>query len=387
MIPFLKRHRSGNELAYIRQALESEHWHGNGPFSRRCEGLLESIYPGSRVLLMPSATAALEAAALIAGLAPGDEVIMPSFTFPSTANAVVLRGARPVFVDVDAATQNLDPGRVDAAVTPRTRMLLPVHYGGVGCDMAALVAIAAAHDLWIVEDAAQALLASADGRALGMFGRLAAVSFHDSKNTASGEGGALIVNDPSLAPAAEIVRDKGTDRSRFLRGEVDRYTWQATGSSYLMSEFAAAILVAQLEDARIVVEKRRRWWDRYQRAFARLEAAGCVRRPAVPEGCTHNGHLYYLILESQQARDAFIDHMARAGIGTAFHFVPLHSSPFGRRIGRVAGPMANTDRAGTRLVRLPLWPDLTEEEVDAVITAAFGYFGRTPEGLSEPAST
>lgn len=379
MIPFLKRHRSGKELAYAREVLESEHWHGDGPFSRRCEGLLESFYPGSRVLLMPSATAALEAAALISGLAPGDEVIMPSFTFPSTANAVVLRGARPVFVDVDAGTQNLDPGHVEAAVTPRTRMLLPVHYGGVGCDMTALMAIAAAHDLWVVEDAAQALLASAGGLMLGTFGRLAALSFHDSKNTASGEGGALIVNDPSLAPVTEFVRDKGTDRRRFLRGEVDRYTWQGIGSSYLMSEFAAAILLAQLEDANVVVEKRRRWWNRYHRAFARLEAEGCCRRPAVPEGCTHNGHIYYLIVESQQARDAFIDHMGRAGIVTVFHFVPLHSSPFGRRVGRVAGSMANTDRAGTRLVRLPLWPDLTEEQVDAVITAAFGYFGQNPK--------
>jgi dTDP-4-amino-4,6-dideoxygalactose transaminase len=306
-------------------------------------------------------------AAILADIGPGDEVVMPSYTFVSTANAFVLRGAIPVFVDVDPATQNIDPQRIEAAITARTRAIVPVHYAGIACDMDAICAIARRYGLMVIEDAAQGLLAEYKGRALGSIGDLGAISFHDTKNTSSGEGGALIINRPDLLDRAYIIREKGTNRHQMLRGVVEKYTWVDVGSSFLPSDVTAAFLLGQLEVADATAESRRRIWETYHRAFAEAEAQGLVRRPVVPEGCVHNGHIYYLILPSTAARGVFLDRMKERGIGAPFHYVPLHDSPAGRRFGRVAGSLAATEIAGSRLIRLPLWRDMPAEVVSTVI--------------------
>jgi dTDP-4-amino-4,6-dideoxygalactose transaminase len=368
-IPFNRPAVTGRELGYVQEAIAGGRLSGNGPFTRRCQAWLAERTGAARAFLTHSCTAALEMAALLADLGPGNEVILPSFTFVSTANAFVLRGAVPVFVDIRPDTLNLDERQVEAAITPRTRALVPVHYAGVGCALDELLAIARHHRLLVIEDAAQALLANYRGRPLGGFGDLAALSFHETKNMGSGEGGALLVNRPELVARAEILWEKGTDRSRFFRGEVDRYTWVDVGSSFLPSEIEAAFLWAQLEEADDLTRRRLAVWERYHRAFGPLEAAGRLRRPIVPPECQPNGHLYALLLPSLAERTALIDALAAENIQAVFHYVPLHSSPAGRRFGRAAGPLPETDAASDRLVRLPLWPDLTDEEVERVIAA------------------
>jgi dTDP-4-amino-4,6-dideoxygalactose transaminase len=308
---------------------------------------------------------------------PGDEVIVPSFTFVSCANAFALRGFTPIFVDVRPDTLNLDPDAVAAAITPRTRAIVPVHYGGIACDMDRLGELAADERLTLIEDAAHALPADWHGRPLGSIGSLATFSFHETKNVHCGEGGALAINDPMLVQRAEILQEKGTDRSRFMRGEVDKYTWVDMGSSYLMSEVAAAFLWAQLEAIDAVTATRRDIWARYHAAFAELEAGGIVRRPVVPDGCEHSAHVYYLLLPTARERDQLIAGLAARGVHAVFHYVPLHSSPAGRRLGRAVGDMRVTDAVSERLVRLPLWSAMSTDVVEAVIGAVFSALGRS----------
>jgi dTDP-4-amino-4,6-dideoxygalactose transaminase len=321
-------------------------------------------------LLSHSGTGALEAAMILAGLGPGDEAIMPSFAYPTMATAVIRQGATPVFVDVDPRTLNLDPAEVKRAVGRRTKAIVAVHYGGVGCEMDELLEIAASAGLVVIEDAAHCLLATYRGRPLGTLGDLGAFSFHHTKNVSSGEGGALLVNNPALLERAEVVWEKGTNRKRFERGEVDRYTWIDIGSSFAASELTAAFLWGQLEAAETITRRRVEIWSRYHEGFAGLEADGRARRPVVPDGHTHNGHLYYLILPTASARDAFIAAMSAEGIATSFHYVPLHSSPAGREFGRSAGDLPQTQQLSHRLVRLPLWAGLDRDSVARVIDAA-----------------
>jgi len=369
-IPFNRPFLAGTELGFVREAAESGQLASGGPFTRRCEEWLREATGTERALLASSATAGLEAAMILAGLGPGDEAIMPSFAYPTIASAVVRQGAVPVFVDIDPETLNLDPDRVREAVGPRTRAIAAVHYGGVGCDLDALLEIAAGGGMLVIEDAAHGLLASDRDRPLGAIGDLGVFSFHETKNVTCGEGGALLVNNPALLERAETIWEKGTDRAAFLRGEVDRYSWVDVGSSFGAGELAAAFLWGQLGAAAELTARRREIWDRYHDAFAATEAAGHAQRPHVPAGQVHNGHLYYLVLPTPTARDAFIAELGERGIVTSFHYVPLHSAPAGRRFGRATGSMTHTDDLSRRLVRLPLWPDLDEEQIDRVIEAA-----------------
>jgi dTDP-4-amino-4,6-dideoxygalactose transaminase len=365
-LPFNRVHITKHELEYVRQAIEGNHLSGDGPFTKRCHEWLERTTGTAKALLTHSGTAALEMSAILADVGSGDEVIMPSFTFPSTANAFVLRGSTPVFVDVDPRTLNMHPERVREAVTDKTRAVVPVHYAGVACDMNALMAIAADAGLLVIEDAAQALLARGDGRPLGTIGQMGALSFHETKNVTSGEGGALLVNDPALLERAEIVREKGTNRSRFFRGLVDKYTWVDVGSSFLPSELQAAFLFAQLEHAEQITARRVAIWDAYHAALASLESDGFLLRPlARPD----NGHIYYVLLKSEKVRSSVIAHLKSTGISAVFHYVPLHSSPAGMRFGRTSGSMHVTDDISERLVRFPVWPDMTEEDVERVVGA------------------
>ena len=359
-IPFNRAPITGRELGFLREAIERGELAGNGHFTRQCEVWLVEQLGVERALLTHSCTAALEIAAILADLGPGDEVIMPSFTFVSTANAVALRGALPVFVDIRSDTLNLDETLVEAAITPRTRAMFVVHYAGVCAEMDALRVIADRHRLLLVEDAAQALLSTYRGRRAGTLGDAACISFHVSKNLVSGEGGALLTNRLELAERAEIIREKGTNRSRFLRGQIDKYTWVDLGSSYSPSELVAAFLSAQLEGAAVITAERRATWNLYHTAFAELEAKGLVRRPIVPAHCQHNGHLYYLLLPGGGARDAAIAVLQEAGIDAPFHYLPLHASAAGRRFGRADGSLAVTDDLSSRLIRLPLWHGIAD---------------------------
>jgi dTDP-4-amino-4,6-dideoxygalactose transaminase len=371
MIPFNRPHLTGREFTYIQEAVEAGQLAGNGRFTQRCHRWLESSLGARRVLLTHSATGALEMAALLLDLQPGDEVIMPSFTFVSTANAFVLRGATPVFVDVTRDTLNIDEHLIEAAITPRTRAIVPVHYAGVSCDMDAIADIARRHDLVIIEDAAQALLSSYKGRALGSIGHLAALSFHETKNVISGEGGALAINDDRYLERAEILWQKGTNRSAFAQGAVDKYTWVDIGSSFLPGELVAAFLLAQLERAHEITAERLLSWGRYLEACAPLRALG-VDLPSVPAECVHNGHLFRVLLPPHVSRSDALRELSLRGVNAVFHYVPLHSSPAGRRFGRAASRMDVTDDCSARLVRLPLWMGMGADlpaRVAAALTA------------------
>ncbi len=374
-IPFNRPHVAGATLSDVQQAIEGGL--ASGVFGARCEQWLARTTGTERALLSHSGTGALEAATMLAGVGPGDEVIMPSFAFATIATAVVRQGGTPVFVDIRPDTLNIDPACVEAAVGPRTKAIVAVHYGGVGCQMEELLAIAAGHDLMLIEDAAHSLLARYRDSHLGAIGHLGVLSFHHTKNVTSGEGGALLVNDPGLHARAEIVWEKGTDRTRFDRGEVDRYTWVDVGSSFAASEITAAFLSGQLEVAGELTERRVAIWDRYHAAFEELEREGLARRPIVPADCAHNGHLYYLLLPTAEHRDALIESLRAEGIASAFHYVPLHSAPAGLEYGRVTGETTHTDSASARLVRLPLWADLDDRSVERVIEATVAAVGRT----------
>ncbi|MEJ7785875.1 MAG: dTDP-4-amino-4,6-dideoxygalactose transaminase [Solirubrobacteraceae bacterium] len=366
-MPFNRPTEVGTESAYVAEAFANAHLSGDGPFTHRCQQWLADRSSVPDALLTPSCTAALDMSAILTDVGPGDEVIMPSFTFVSTANAFVLRGASPVFVDVKPGTLNIDEERVAEAVTERTKAIACVHYGGVPCAMDAIGAIAEDHGLFVVEDAAQALLSSYRGRPAGSLGDLAALSFHETKNVTCGEGGALLLNDQRLIERAAVIRDKGTNRRQFDRGEVSRYTWVDIGSSFLLGEANAAFLWAQLEHAEEITERRRAIWRRYHEAFEELERRELVQRAVVPDECRHNGHLFHLILREAAWRAPVLARALEAGVHAVFHYVPLHSAPAGRRFGRVAGALPMTDQAGERLFRLPLWPDMANEDVEHVI--------------------
>jgi dTDP-4-amino-4,6-dideoxygalactose transaminase len=365
-IPFNRPYATGNELVYAAEAQRNHHLSGDGSFTKRCQYWIEERTGCARALLTHSCTSALDLAALLLDIESGDEVILPSYTFVSTANAFVLRGAVPVFVDIREDTLNLDEKLIEAAITPRTRAIVPVHYAGVSCEMDAIVAIARRHDLRIVEDAAQGIMAGYKGRALGAIGDLGAFSFHETKNIISGEGGSLLVNDAALAVRAEIMREKGTDRGRFFRGEVDKYTWQDLGSSFLPSDLMAAYLWAQLEQAQQITDARLANWRCYHDMLAPLEQQGLLRRPAVPADCQHNGHLYYVVLAPEIDRQKVLDAFRQNSIGAVFHYVPLHSSPAGLRFGRAHGELSLTTSLSQRLIRLPMWFGLTEAQQQRV---------------------
>lgn len=374
-IPFNHPFRTGVETTHIEQAIENVHLSSGGAFTERCEEWLQASSDSERAILTHSGTGALELAALLVGGERGDEVIMPSFTFPTTASAFARRGLVPVFVDIEPESLTIDPVQVEAALSEKTVAVVPVHYGGVGCDMDALRALAGSQSARIVEDAAQALLATRDGKPLGGSGDLAAISFHETKNLTCGEGGALLVNDPDLVDRAQILRDKGTDRVRFERGEVDKYTWVDLGSSFAMSEVSAAFLWAQLEDAKAITESRHRAWDAYHDGLADLEARGRARRPVVPPSCEHNAHTYYLLLAEGTDRASVLAALNASGVNAVFHYVPLHSSPAGQAYGRAAGDLAVTDDVSDRLIRLPLWADMPPADVDRVVETVIRVLG------------
>lgn len=367
-IPFSKLFTTSKELEYISQAITNGQVAGDGGFTKKCQNWLQETLGSQKVLLTHSCTAALEMAAILADIQPGDEVILPSYTFVSTANAVVLRGGIPVFVDVRPDTLNLDESKIEAAITSKTKAIAPVHYAGVGCEMEAINAIAKQHGLTVIEDAAQAFCSSYKERPLGSLGNLAAFSFHATKNVVSGEGGALVINDPALVERAEIIWEKGTNRSQFFRGEVDKYTWVDVGSSFLPSDLIAAFLWAQLEQSEEITQQRLKIWRRYHQAFAELELQRKVIRPEIPAHCQHNAHIYYLLVNDLETRTSVLSHLKQAGIQATFHYVPLHSAPAGRKFGRVFGDMAVTDSISDRIIRLPLSAALTREEVDYIIS-------------------
>jgi dTDP-4-amino-4,6-dideoxygalactose transaminase len=375
-IPFNLPSTVGREIEYILEAVAGGQLAGDGPFTARCQRWLEEHCGATKVLLTHSCTAALEMAAMLCGAGEGDEVIMPSFTFVSTANAFVLRDARPVFVDIRADTLNIDPDLIEQAITPRTRAIVPVHYAGVGCDMEAIAAIAARHGLRVIEDAAQALGATWRGRSLGTIGDMGCWSFHETKNFISGEGGALVIQDPVLIERAEIIRQKGTDRTKFFRGEVDKYTWIDIGSSYVPSELTAAYLFAQLEKADDILARRQAIFRRYREQLDPIERRGVVRLPFVPGECEPNGHMFYAIMESEEIRDELLAYLAASGVNAVFHYVPLHNSPAGRRFGRVAGSMTNTESISRRLLRLPCYVGLQEAQQQRVIDLVLAFFDR-----------
>jgi len=368
-IPFNRPLAVGRELEYIREATERGHLSGDGVFTKRCHAWLEARLGSSKALLTHSCTGALEMAAILAEIGPGDEVIMPSFTFVSTANAFVLRGGVPVFVDIRPDTLNLDEAKIEEAITPRTRAIVPVHYAGIGCEMDSIISVATRHDLLVIEDAAQAIMSTYKGRLLGGIGHMAAISFHETKVVISGEGGALLVNDPRCTERAEIIREKGTNRSRFFRGEVAKYTWVDIGSSYLPSEIIAAFLWAQFEEAETIIRRRLALWEAYHEALGTLEKQGRVRRPVVPMDCQHNAHMYYVLLPSREMCRRVLEKLSGCGISAVFHYVPLHSSPAGRKFGRVAGDLSCTEDVSDRLIRLPLWVGMTPDMITRVVEA------------------
>ena len=365
-IPFNKPYMTGKELWYISQAHASGHLAGDGQFTKKCSRWLEQRIGCQKALLTHSCTAALEMAAILTNVQPGDEVIMPSYTFVSTANAFALRGATPVFVDIRPDTLNIDETKIEDAITPRTKVVVPVHYAGVSCEMDIIMDIARRHNLLVIEDAAQGIMSTYKGRPLGSIGHMAALSFHETKNIISGEGGALLINDPRFVVRAEMIREKGTNRSQFFRGQVAKYTWATIGSSYLPGEIVAAFLWAQMEDAEAINKRRLNIWANYHQWFASLENAEKVQRPIVPRECMHNAHMYYLLTPSLELRTTLIERLKTKGIHTVFHYIPLHSSPRGQTVGRVVGDMTNTDNTSERLVRLPLWLGLEEWQNEVI---------------------
>ena len=374
MIPFNIPPRVGTEEKYIAEAIASRKICGDGQFTKRCNAWIEERFGAKKALLTTSGSTALDMAALLCGLKPGDEVILPSFTFSSTANSFVLAGAKLVFVDIRPDTMNIDETEIERAITDRTRVIVPVHYAGVACEMDTIMDIARRHGLMVVEDAAQGVMSSYKGRPLGTIGDFGCFSFHETKNYSMGEGGALLVNNGAYIEKAEILREKGTNRAKFFRGQVDKYTWVDFGDSYLPSEINAAYLWAQLEKADEINNDRLRTWNGYDRAFRPLEEKGLLECPAVPDGCVHNAHMYFIKLRTLSERTAFIDYMKANDILTVFHYVPLHSAPAGLKFGRFDGEDEHTTSDSDRLVRLPLYYGLGDGEREKVIATALRFF-------------
>lgn len=366
-IGFNVPYMTGKELYHIAEAHFSRKLSGDGNFTAKCSNWLEVNTGCHKALLTHSCTAALEMCALLLNIQPGDEIIMPSFTFVSTATAFVLRGGVPVFVDIRADTLNIDENLIEAAITPKTKAIVVVHYAGVACEMDPILQIAQKYALPIIEDAAQGIMATYKGKPLGSIGSLGALSFHETKNIICGEGGALLINDPVFANRAEIIREKGTNRKSFFRGEVDKYTWVDLGSSFLPGELVAAFLWAQMEDATQIQEKRLKLWEYYHKKLVGLEEAGLLKRQFIPDDCEHNAHMYYVLLAEHFDRQAVLRELKAKGITGLFHYVPLHSSPGGLKYGRTSGSMHNTNLLSERLARLPLWNNFCNEQQDYVV--------------------
>ena len=366
-IPFNKPFVAGKELYYIAQAVTMGNLAGDGYFTKQCSRLLEERFGIKKVLMTPSCTAALEMAAMLCELGPDDEVILPSYTFVSTANAIVRLGAKPVFVDIRPDTLNLDENLIEEAITPKTKVLLLVHYAGIGCEMNRIVAIAKKHSLLIIEDSAQGVGAYYNNRALGTIGHLGTYSFHETKNYICGEGGALCINDPEMIKRAEIIRDKGTNRSEFFRGEVDKYTWVDIGSSYVPSEIVCAFLYAQLEMLDSIAERRKSIYKQYRTLLKPLEVQGLLSLSHIPEDCKSNYHMFYILLQDIETRDALMAHLKQHDILAVFHFVPLHSSPMGKKFGYAEGDLPTTEQLSGRLLRLPFYYEMTEKEQEYIV--------------------
>lgn len=374
MIPFNVPPHVGAEEAYIAQAIAAHKICGDGQFTKKCNVWLEERFHAQKALLTTSGTTALDMTALLCDLEPGDEVILPSFTFSSTATAFALRGARLVFVDIRPDTMNIDETKIEAAVTPRTKVIVPVHYAGVACEMDTILEIARRHHLLVVEDAAQGVMSAYKGQALGTIGDFGCYSFHETKNYSMGEGGALLIRNPKYNERAEILREKGTNRSRFLRGQVDKYTWVDVGDSFLPSELNAAYLWAQLETAEKINADRMKTWDTYYEAFKPLEEAGKLELPRIPEGCVHNAHMFYVKLRDLKERTRFIAYMKENGVSCVFHYVPLHSAPAGIKYGRFHGEDVCTTKESDRLVRLPMYYGIESASLEAVVAAVYRFF-------------
>ncbi len=372
MLPFNKPFLIEHELEYINDAISSHILRGDGNYTKKCHNLLEKKLNCKKALVVHSCTAALEMAAILMDLQPGDEVIMPSYTFVSTASAFVLRGAIPVFVDIRSDTCNIDENLIEAAITPKTKGIVCVHYAGVACEMDTIINIAKKHGLIVVEDAAQALGSYYKGKACGTIGDIGCFSFHETKNVICGEGGALIINSDKFIERAEIIREKGTNRAKFFRGEVDKYTWVDLGSSFLPADFVAAFLYAQLQNIDKINDKRLKIWEMYNKLFMQYDAK--IRRPVIPNECKHNGHMYYLLLNSLKERTEFIDFMKSHEIYPVFHYIPLYSSPAGKKFCRTFGDMKNTNKISDTLVRLPLFYDLDNENIFKIKQIADGFF-------------
>ena len=375
MIPFNVPPCTGHELKYIAEAIDAHKICGDGAFTKKCNKWLEDRFGAHKVLLTTSGTTALDMASLLCELRPGDEVILPSFTFSSTANAFAIYGAKLVFVDIRPDTMNIDETKIEAAITDRTRVLVAMHYAGVACEMDTIMDIARRHGLLVIEDAAQAVMSSYKGRPLGTIGDVGCYSFHETKNYSMGEGGAVVVNNPAFVERAEILREKGTDRARFFRGQVDKYTWVDIGDSFLPSELNAAYLWAQLEMADEINENRLNSWNAYREAFRDLADAGRIEMPTVPEGCVHNAHMFYLKCRDLSERTELIRFLKERDILAVFHYVPLHSAPAGLKYGRFCGEDVYTTRESDRLVRLPLYFGLTSEDQARVIAAVRDFYG------------
>jgi len=368
-IPFNKPHLTGEEWKNIAQAYSYGQLAGDGFFTNKCEKWLEDNTGCKKALLTHSCTAALEMAAMLIDVQEGDEIIMPSYTFVSTANAFVIRGGKPVFVDIRADTQNIDEAKIEEAITDKTKAIVVVHYAGMGCDMTTICKIAKKYNIFLIEDAAQAIMSHHNGKPLGSFGQLATLSFHETKNIIAGEGGALLINADEFIERSEIIREKGTNRKKFFRGSVDKYTWVDIGSSYLPGELISAFLYAQMCEAESITGRRQSIWSRYHEAFQGLEENGLVVRPVVPPECTLNAHIYYLLFHDRNQRDVFIELLSAKGIRAVFHYVPLHDSPMGEKVGRISGDLGNTKRTSGQIARLPLWVDMDEKIVADVIAA------------------
>lgn len=366
---------TGKEMDYIKQAVDNMKICGDGEFTKKDSKWLEEKTGTSKALLTTSCTHALELAALLCDIKEGDEVIMPSFTFVSTADAFVLRGAKAVFVDIRPDTMNIDENKIEAAITDRTKAIVPVHYAGVACEMDKIMDIAKRHNLKVVEDDAQGIMSEYKGKALGTFGDFGALSFHETKNYSMGEGGALLIKDPAMAEEAEIIREKGTDRSKYYRGQVDKYTWQNYGSSYLPSDMNAAYLYAQLEMADEINNARLARWNQYNEGLKPLKERGLLELPTIPEGCKHNAHMFYIKTKDIAERTALIDALLKDGIYSAFHYIPLHTAPAGKKFGRFHGEDIYTTKESERLTRLPMYFSLTEEDCDFVINRVKAFYG------------
>ncbi len=373
-IPFNKPYLTHKEMGYISHAHSLGQLSGDGYYTKLCHKWIEKHTGTTKALLTHSCTGALEMSALLVDLQPGDEVIMPSYTFVSTANAIALRGAIPVFIDIREDTLNIDEKLIEQAITKKTKAIMVVHYAGVGCEMDTILKIAKKHKLYVIEDAAQGFDAKYKGKHLGTIGDMGTYSFHETKNVISGEGGALLINNAKFSDRAEIIREKGTNRSQFLRGQVDKYTWVDIGSSYLPGEIVSAFLMGQLENSKDILKNRIKLWDLYHESLEDLENEGFIRRPIVPKDCEHNAHMYYILLRDLETRQRLIKTLKNKDILSVFHYIPLHSSPAGKKYGRVSGTMTNTDSTADRLLRLPLFYEMQEDQVKTVIDSLKKFF-------------